>query len=67
MSAVNMTLPAFAAECHAVAPLLLNAGACCSRLLLAERWTANPPHTAAMVDRWNRQEDGRTDGPSTVS
>jgi len=26
-SAVNTTLPAFAAECHAAAPLLLSAGA----------------------------------------
>jgi len=29
--------------------------------LPARRSAANPPHAAAVVDRWNRQTDGRTD------
>jgi len=28
---------------------------------------ANQPHAAAAVDRWDRQTDRRTDGPSTYS
>ena len=50
-SAVNMSLPAFAAERR-----------CCWRLAPAavdRRSAANPPHAAATVERWDR--DGRTD------
>jgi len=61
-SAVNTTLPAFAAERRAAAPLPLGAGAAVvdRYLLLARRSAANPPHPAAAVDRWDRQTDGRT-------
>jgi len=50
-SAVNMSLPAFAAERR-----------CCWRLAPAavdRRSAANPPYAAATVERWDR--DGRTD------
>jgi len=69
-SAVNVTLPAFAAERRAAAGLLLRASACCTTiaarlqlhidLLHAGRSAANPPHAAAAVDRWDRQIDRRT-------
>jgi len=56
-----MTLPAFAAERRAAAPLLLGTGA--RRFLLlapsARHSAANPPHAAAAVDRWDRQTDAR--------
>jgi len=49
-AAVNVTLLAFAPERHAVAAPLLPA-----------KWPAtNPLHTAAVVARWERQTDGRT-------
>ena len=51
-STVNVTLPAFAAERRAAAPLLLGAGA------VDRRSAANPPHGAAGVERWDRQTDG---------
>ena len=55
-SAVNVTLPAFAAERRAAAPLLLG-----DRYVLpAKHSAANPPHAAAAVERWDRQTDGRT-------
>jgi len=66
-------LSAFVAERRAAAPLLLNAPAMArgasaaaavdQYLLPAGRSAANPPATAAAVDRWDRQTDGR----STVS
>jgi len=60
-SAVNKTLPAFAAERRAVTPLLLSAGARYRSTSRARgRSAANPPHTAAAVDRWDRRTDGRT-------
>jgi len=31
-------------------------------LLPAERSAANPPAAVAVVDRWDRQTEGRTDG-----
>jgi len=57
-----MTLPAFAAERRAVAPLHD-----CRRSIspAGGRSAANPPHTATVVDRWDRQTDGRTDRCST--
>jgi len=61
-SAVNMTLPAFAAERRAAAPLLLGAGAVDRYVLPAGRSAANPPHAAASVERWGRQTDRETDG-----
>jgi len=50
-SAVDVTLPAVAAECRAAAQLLLSAGACrFDRYLPPERRSAaNPPHAAAAV------------------
>jgi len=58
-SAVNMTLPAFAAERR-------RASAVDRYFLSAGRSAANPPHTAAAVDRRNRQTDGQTDGRPAV-
>jgi len=59
-SAVNKTLPAFAAERRAVTPLLISAGAHYRSIFRARgRSAANPPHTAAAVDRWDRRR--RTD------
>jgi len=49
-SAVNRTLPAFAAEYRRLLSILS-----------AGRSAANQPHAAAAVDRWDRQTDGRTD------
>jgi len=58
-SAVNMTLPAFAAErraaARAAAPLPC-ARRCRSMSPADGGSAANPPHAAAAVDRW----DGRT-------
>ena len=87
-SAVNVTLPAFAAERRAAAPLLLGARRCRSishspswlkwfihpqahgldtdmhtpPTLSCGAWrsAAKPPHTAAAVEWWDRQTDGRT-------
>ena len=54
-SAVNVTLPAFAAERRATAPSLLG-----DRYVLpAKHSAANPPHAAAAVERWDRRTDGR--------
>jgi len=53
-SALNMTLPAFAAERRRLWRYRLIA---CTR---RRRSAANQPHAAAAVDRWNRQTDGRT-------
>ena len=54
-SALNMTLPAFAAE---------HRGACSTApATIAGRSAANPPAAVAAVDRWDRQ----TDGHPTVS
>ena len=62
-SAVSMTLPAFAAECCAVAPLLLSpitcsTHTCCCWYLLCS--AANLLHAAAAVSRWDRWTDGWT-------
>ena len=54
-SALNITLPAFAAERRAAAPLPLNDD---RHFLPTERSAPNPP---AAVDRRDRQTDGRTD------
>ena len=55
--AVNMTLPAFAAERRCcMAPAAIN-----RYLLPAWRSAANPSAAAAAVDRQYRQTDGRTD------
>jgi len=70
-------MPEFAFEHHAVAPLLLSAGACCTACLLqsacsygltspAHRALSSKPITAA-VNRWDRWKDGRTKGRSTVT
>jgi len=58
-----MTLPAFAAERRAAAPLLLTAGrAAIDRYLLpAGRTAANPRQRSAAGELWDRQTDGRTD------
>jgi len=61
-SAANMTLPAFAAERRAAAPMLLGAGAVDRYVLPAGRSAANPPHAAASDERWGRQTDRETDG-----
>jgi len=53
-----MTLPAFAAERRAAAPLLLGAWvrtAVGRYIQSAQRSAANPPHAAAAVERWDRQ------------
>jgi len=53
-SAVNVTLPAFAAERHAAAPLLLSAGAgSCRSISPARKVLCSKPakHAAAAVDR----------------
>jgi len=66
-SAVNVALPAFAAERRAEAPLLLSA-AIDRYLRHAGRSAANPPHAAAVVDRSSTgQTDRRTGGRSTVT
>jgi len=58
-SAVNITLPAFAAA----APLLLSASACYQIYLLTTGCSAaNPLHAAAAIDQWDRQLDGWMDG-----
>ena len=58
-SAVNITLPAFAAA----VPLLLSASACYQIYLLTTGCSAaNPLHAAAAIDQWDRQLDGWMDG-----
>jgi len=56
-SALNMKLPAFAAERRRP-----QHGACSCRsvCLLTGRLATNPPGAVAAVDRWDRQTDGRT-------
>ena len=74
-SAVNVALPAFAAERRAEAPLLLSASACCTAPAAIDRYlrhdgrsAANPPHAAAVVDLSSTgQTDRRTGGRSTVT
>jgi len=62
-----MTLPAFAAERRAAAPLLL-ARRYRSRVLLAGRSAANWPHAAATAnDVTEERTDRRTDGHPTVT
>jgi len=62
-----MTLPALTAERRAAAsapaPSAYTRRAAIDRYLLsAERLAANPPHAAAVVDRWNT--DSRTEARS---
>jgi len=52
-SAVNMTLPAFAAERPAPASV--------DQYLLPAGRSANLPDATAAVERWERQRDGQTD------
>jgi len=54
-----MTLFAFAAERHAVAPCCgaVAAGAVDRYVLHTGRSAANPPHAAEAVERWNRRKD----------
>jgi len=59
-SAVDMTLSVFAAERRAAAPLLLRARSPPPSILSARRSAVNPLDTAAAVDWWDRQTDGRT-------
>ena len=59
-SAVNVTLPAFAAERRAAAGLLLSAGACCTTIAARLQLHIDLLHAAA-VDRWDRQIDRQTD------
>jgi len=59
--AVNMTLPAFAAERRATAPLLCAAPAAVNRYFLpTRRSAANLPLAAVAVNRWDRQTNRRT-------
>jgi len=61
-SAVNTTLPAFAAERRAPAPLLLDAGVRRYRSIcpVCGALSSKPARATAAVERWNRQTDGRT-------
>ena len=62
-SAVNMTLPAFAAERRAAAPLLLSAGARRCRSPSSARGALSSKPSARrcrFVARKNRRTDGRT-------
>ena len=70
-SAVNMTLPAFAAECRAAALLLLSTGACScyadERLLLpAGRSAANPPLLLSIDGTDTRRLDRFADPENTM-
>jgi len=61
-SALNITLPAFAAERRRLRHGALSAPAAIDRYLLpAGRSAANPPPAAAAAERRDRQADGRTD------
>jgi len=63
-----VTLLAFAAVRRAAAaPLLLGARRCRSISLACGHPAANPPQAAAVVDRWDKQTDRRTDGHPTVT
>ena len=78
-SAVNMTLPAFAAErraaapccwCHMHArrvPLLLSAGASLRSTSPARGALSSKPAGVTVIGRWDRETDRRTLDPSTVS
>ena len=63
-SAVNITLPSFAAERRAADPGCgaAAAGAVDRYLLRVRRSAANPPLAAAAFDWWDRLTDGQTDG-----
>ena len=60
-SAVKMTLTAFAAECHAVAPLLVVTGThhCRSMCPKCGVQAPNRLYAAAAVEQWDRQANGR--------
>ena len=63
-SADNVTLLAFAAKRHAAVHRAAGppvAAAVDRYLPPAGPTTANPPHAAAAVDRWDRQTDRQTD------
>ena len=61
-SAVNKTLPAFAAECHAAMSLLLSADTHNCRSISPPAWhSAAKPLRNSAVDRWDRQTDGWID------
>jgi len=76
-SAVNMTLPAFAAErraaapccwCHMHArrvPLLLSAGASLRSTSPARGALSSKPAGVTVIGRWDRETDRRTDGRLT--
>jgi len=64
-SAVNMTLPAFAAERRAAAPLLLSAGARRCRSPSSARVALSSKPSARRCR--HGKTDGQTDGRSTVS
>jgi len=55
-SVLNMTLPAFAAECGRRSEISIDI--CCPRPNLCS--AANQPHAAVAVDRRDRRTDGRT-------
>ena len=61
-SALNVTLPAFAAERRRLHYCARSAPTAVDRYLLpAGRSAANPPAAVAAVDRWDRRTDGETD------
>jgi len=64
-TAANVTLLAFAAERRAATPTAAGrpvAAADDRYFLPARRSAANPPHTMAVVEWWDRQIDGQADG-----
>jgi len=74
LSAVNVTLPAFAAERRAAAPLLLGPGACYRSIppaCRALRSKSAARRCMLSIDgtdrRTDRQTNGETDGRTTVS
>jgi len=59
-----MTLPAFAAERRAAAPLLLRTGACYRLISPAREALSSKPAARRSCCRTTGQTDGRTDGHS---
>ena len=59
-SAVNVTLPTFAAECRAAAPLLLGVGACYRSISPAHRVLSSKPTACHCSSRSMGQTDGQT-------
>jgi len=60
-SAVNMTLPAFAADSHVAVPLLLSAGACCRSISPAQGALGINPAARRLCCRSMVQTDRGTD------